>query len=246
MSEETDLSSRVVTALYSATVVVSDQDRAVAFYRDVLGCEVRADFEAWPGARVVEVIPPGSAVAIALLTTDSELPLGVRWRTADADAAHRSFVAHGVRPHTDVVRLDGSPPMFTFDDPDGNTVIVMQDQDVPADDGRLPVIAVLAALPVSDADTARVFYEQLLGAPPDDAPMPGLTQWRLGDGVLQVVVDADRAGGGLATLVFDDLAAAAEGLRARGVGLDVAEGEVVTSVARVVDPDGNVITLVQT
>lgn len=112
MSETTDMTDRVVTAVYSATVVVSDQDRALAFYRDVLGCDVRTDFEAWPGARVVEVMPSGSGVAVALLTTDSALPLGVRWRTDDADAAHRALVAAGVQPHTDVLHLDGSPPMF--------------------------------------------------------------------------------------------------------------------------------------
>jgi len=110
---------------------------------------------------------------------------------------------------------------------------------------RLPVVAVLAAVPVRSADAARAFYEQLIGAPPDESPMPGLTQWDLGTGVLQVVVDVDRAGGGLATLMFDDLESAAEAARKRGVDLDVSRGEVVTAVARVVDPDGNAITLVQ-
>ena len=113
------------------------------------------------------------------------------------------------------------------------------------DDTTLPVAAVLAAVPVSDADAARAFYERLLGAAPDESPMPGLAQWNLGGGVLQVVVDTDRAGGGLATFMFEDLTAAAAGLRARGVDLDVAAGEVVTSVGRLVDPDGNAITLVQ-
>jgi predicted enzyme related to lactoylglutathione lyase len=109
----------------------------------------------------------------------------------------------------------------------------------------LPVAAVLAAVPVRDAEAAQVFYEQLLGAPPTDSPMPGLTQWDLGGGVLQVVVDTERAGGGLLTLIFDDLATAAETVRGRGIDLAVAEGEVVTAVAQVTDPDGNAITLVQ-
>lgn len=112
-------------------------------------------------------------------------------------------------------------------------------------DTALPVAAVMAAVPVRDAAVAKRFYERLLGATPDDSPMPGLTQWNLGDGVLQVVVDPERAGGGLATLMLDDLATAAEGVRVRGVSLDIAKGEVVTAVARVVDPDGNAITLVQ-
>ena len=112
-------------------------------------------------------------------------------------------------------------------------------------DTTLPVAAVLAAVPVRDANAAQKFYEQLLGAPPSESPMAGLTQWDLGGGVLQVVVDAERAGGGLVTLMFADLATAADAVRGRGINLDVAEGEVVTAVAQVVDPDGNAITLVQ-
>ena len=44
---------------------VPDHDRALAFYRDVLGCDVLYDGEPWPGARMVEVVPPGSSVGIS-------------------------------------------------------------------------------------------------------------------------------------------------------------------------------------
>ncbi|MFF1876165.1 VOC family protein, partial [Kitasatospora herbaricolor] len=37
------------TRVLSVTVPVPDQDRALEFYRDVLGCEVRYDGEPWPG-----------------------------------------------------------------------------------------------------------------------------------------------------------------------------------------------------
>ncbi|MDO9455983.1 VOC family protein [Nocardioides sp.] len=105
--------------------------------------------------------------------------------------------------------------------------------------------AVLAAVPVGDLDAAQHSYERLLGTSPSASPMPGLAQWDLGDGVLQIVLDADRAGGGLVTLMFDDLAAAAEAVRGRGIELEVAAGEVVSAVTRVLDPDGNAITLVE-
>ncbi len=75
--------------------------------------------------------------------------------------------------------------------------------------------------------------------------MPGLAQRDLGVGVLQVVVDADRAGGGVVTLMFDDLSAAAVAVGGRGIELEVAVGEVVSAVTRVLDPDGNAITLVE-
>ena len=109
-----------------ASVFVDDQDRALTFYRDVLGCEVRTDIEVWPGARLVEVVPPGSDVAIALLTRESGLPIGVRYVTEDAEEAHRALTAAGVTPHQPVLYTDFAPPMFTLDDPDGNTIILIE------------------------------------------------------------------------------------------------------------------------
>lgn len=109
----------------------------------------------------------------------------------------------------------------------------------------LTVAAVLAAVPVRDAEASVAFYEQLFGTPPSDSPMPGLTEWDLGGGILQLVVDLERAGGGLITLVLDDLETAAEAIRGRDIRVDIAEGEVVNAVAQVMDPDGNAITLVQ-
>ena len=122
----------ITTRLMSVSVEVTDQDRALAFYRDVLGCEVRTDVVLWPGARLVQVAPPGSPVEIALITRDSGLPIGVRYVTDDAEAAHRALVEAGTTPHQEVLHTDFAPPMFTADDPDGNTVILIQDDDAAA------------------------------------------------------------------------------------------------------------------
>jgi catechol 2,3-dioxygenase-like lactoylglutathione lyase family enzyme len=119
----------LTTQITSVTVEVADQDRALAFYRDILGCEVRADVEVWPGARWLEVAPPGSDVGIALLTRASGLPLGVRYGTVNADGAHERLVGAGVQPHQDVLRTDYAPPMFTLADPDGNTIILIEDEE---------------------------------------------------------------------------------------------------------------------
>ncbi len=129
----------ITTRILSVTVEVTDQDRALAFYRDVLGCEVRTDVEIWPGARLVEVAPPGSPVVLALLTRASGLPLGVRYVTDDAEQAHRALAGAGATPHQEVLYTDVAPPMFTAPDPDGNTVILIQDPDSPdpgAEGGR--------------------------------------------------------------------------------------------------------------
>ncbi|GAB7193069.1 VOC family protein [Kineococcus sp. NUM-3379] len=126
----------IVTRVTSVSVEVPDQDEALTFYRDVLGCEVRADVEIWPGARWVEVAPPGSPVGIALLTRDGGLPIGVRYATDDADRAHRALTAAGSAPHQEVLHTDFAPPMFTLDDPHGNTVILIQEDDAGGGAGR--------------------------------------------------------------------------------------------------------------
>jgi catechol 2,3-dioxygenase-like lactoylglutathione lyase family enzyme len=121
--------TRIATRITSISQQVADQDRALAFYVDVLGCQVRADMEIWPGARWVEVVPPGSDVGIALLTAESGLPIGVRFGTDDADAAHASLTAAGARVGEEVLRLDFAPPMFTFSDPDNNLLILIEEED---------------------------------------------------------------------------------------------------------------------
>lgn len=109
----------------------------------------------------------------------------------------------------------------------------------------LPVSAVLAAVPSSDMARSEAFYEALIGRPTDERPMPVLAQWRWDGGVLQVVEDADRAGGGLVTLIVADMSDAVRGLRQRGLTVHAEEGSVVAQVATLTDPDGNQITLVE-
>ena len=52
--------TQMTTRIQSVSLPVADQDRALAFYTEVLGCQLSADVELWPGARWVEVVPPGS------------------------------------------------------------------------------------------------------------------------------------------------------------------------------------------
>lgn len=117
------------TRVVSVTVPVPDQDAALAFYTGVLGCELRYDVEVWPGARMVEVVPPGSDVGLVLLPPDSPLPLAVRLGTTDAAAAHaRLSQVEGVVLHNaEVLRWEGVPAMFHFSDPDGNELVYLED-----------------------------------------------------------------------------------------------------------------------
>jgi catechol 2,3-dioxygenase-like lactoylglutathione lyase family enzyme len=120
--------TRTVTRVTSVSMKVADQDRALAFYVGTLGCRLREDVELWPCARWVEVVPPGSDVGIALLTADGGIPIGVRLGTQDADAAHTVLTGAGATVNEDVLRLDFAPPMFTFDDPDDNLLILIEDE----------------------------------------------------------------------------------------------------------------------
>lgn len=87
----------------------------------------------------------------------------------------------------------------------------------------------------------------LIGRQPDLIPNDNEAAWRLTDtGWLYVIVDADRAGSGLNTLLVDDLDGFLAGITARGIGA----GPVQTMdngvrVTIVTDPDGNRLQLGQ-
>jgi catechol 2,3-dioxygenase-like lactoylglutathione lyase family enzyme len=118
----------MTTRVLSVSVPVTDLDAALRFYTEVLGCELRFDVEVWPGARMIEVVPPGSSVGLVLLRPDSGLPVAVRLGTSDAQEAHDRVRASGVTLHDEeLVRMDGVPPMFHFDDPEGNGLVYLED-----------------------------------------------------------------------------------------------------------------------
>lgn len=118
----------MTTRVQSVSIPVADQDRALAFYTQVLGCELRTDVEVWPGARLVEVVPPGSSVSLLLLRPDGEIPVAVRLGTTDAESAHARLRDAGATLHNDeVLRLDGVPAMFSFADPDGNGLVYLEE-----------------------------------------------------------------------------------------------------------------------
>lgn len=120
----------MTTRVLSVSIPVADQDAALRFYTEVLGCELRTDMEVWPGARLIEVVPPGSSVALVLLPPDSEIPLAVRLGTSDAQHARDTLRVAGVTLHNEeLVRMDGVPAMFSFTDPDGNGLVYMEDDE---------------------------------------------------------------------------------------------------------------------
>jgi len=110
-------------------VPVSDQQRALAFYGGVLGFETRMD-SPFPGGRWIEVAAPGATTTIALAAaqegTATGVDTGIRFSTADATADHATLAGAGVDVDAEVLRFPGVPPMFSFRDPDGNTLYVVE------------------------------------------------------------------------------------------------------------------------
>lgn len=118
----------MTTRVMSVSVPVADQDAALKFYTEVLGCELHTDVEVWPGARLIEVVPPGSSVSLVLLSPDGQIPVAIRLGTTDAQRAHDKIRETGVTLHNDeLVRMEGVPPMFSFTDPDGNGLVYLED-----------------------------------------------------------------------------------------------------------------------
>src|SRR5580704_8088115 len=93
----------MTTRVQSVSIPVADQDRALAFYTEVLGCELRTDIEVWPGARLVEVVPPGSSVGLVLPPPDSEIRMAGRLGRTNAGTAIGIWLSGGssTRPTLD-------------------------------------------------------------------------------------------------------------------------------------------------
>ena len=128
---ETKSSTRI-TEVGTVIVPVSDQDRAIEFYTETLGFELRTDSPYGDGDRWVDVAPPGAVTTIALVPPREGQSVGVPTNmgltTDDVDADHAALKERGADVD-DVVRMgDPVPPMFFLRDQDGNQIFVVQRQ----------------------------------------------------------------------------------------------------------------------
>jgi predicted enzyme related to lactoylglutathione lyase len=111
----------------------------------------------------------------------------------------------------------------------------------------MQITNVLAGVAVKDLDRAKRWYEVFFARPPDAEPMGGLAEWHTPGGVVQLVLDEQRAGGSLVTIWVPDARDALADLASRGapeVELDDTTSDKVL-FASLTDPDGNAITVVQ-
>jgi len=123
----------VITHIETVAVYVSDQERALRFYVDQLGFELRKDATMGPGAdgpRWVEVAPPGGQTVLVLFT-----PPGMEDRVGASSGL--VFLCDDI--HATVAELQSrgvefaQEPMMlpfgwwaSFPDPDGNQLGLSQ------------------------------------------------------------------------------------------------------------------------
>jgi catechol 2,3-dioxygenase-like lactoylglutathione lyase family enzyme len=125
------MSSHTLTQIIdvgAVAVPVSDQERAVRFFVERLGFEVRLDVPMADGGRWVQVAPPGGRVPVALVAAGADarvgIDTGITFATSDAETAHSELAGAGVDADP-LLRWPGVPPMFIVRDPDGNQFKVM-------------------------------------------------------------------------------------------------------------------------
>jgi catechol 2,3-dioxygenase-like lactoylglutathione lyase family enzyme len=123
-------------------VPVSDVDRAKDFYINKAGFELLVDTSAGPDFRVVQLVPPGSACAIAMGTGIGTMPPGslhgLHLVVSDIEAARADLAGRGIElgdtfhfgeagqtPGLDPERRSYATFM-PFQDPDGNTWLVQE------------------------------------------------------------------------------------------------------------------------
>lgn len=136
-----------VSAFSHVTIRVSDLERSIPFYRDVLGLEPVFDVELSGGGldevtggsgvagRMAGFLVPGNGVMVELICFPGRemrrddaanrlgygnLSLGVE----DLDAAHQAFLDLGVRPDQKPVEV-GGVRMFFVADPDGTRIEII-------------------------------------------------------------------------------------------------------------------------
>jgi catechol 2,3-dioxygenase-like lactoylglutathione lyase family enzyme len=121
-----------VTRIGRVLVPVADQDKAIAFYTEVLGFTLTADVPFGPSDRWVEVTPPGGGAAVALVPPQGGYQpgrmTGISLGSPDARADHADLAGRGVDVDAEIMGGDGTvPPLFFFRDHDNNTLMIAQD-----------------------------------------------------------------------------------------------------------------------
>lgn len=112
------------------TIPVSDQDRAKAFYVDVLGLDLVRDMPFSEDRRWIQVAPRGSRSSITLATWFPGMApgsfKGLTLAVDDIEATVAQLAANGLSSAQGIETAPGGR-FVQIDDPDGNGLILQQD-----------------------------------------------------------------------------------------------------------------------
>lgn len=119
----------MLTRIHSVSVLVSDQDAALAWYTNVLGWKVGIDQPMGPDARFLTVVPPAGGTELVLGTAafldEAEgVGEGISLIADDVDKTYEELVAKGVSFTQTPEDMPWGGRGMTFADPDGNTFFV--------------------------------------------------------------------------------------------------------------------------
>jgi lactoylglutathione lyase len=124
------MSSTTIADVRTIGINVADQDAAIDFFVDRLGFEKRFDANISNTMRWIEVAPPGAATSLALNAGEDAsnvgVDTGIRFTVPDAEAERGAMRDRGVTVG-ELLRWEGVPPMYSFDDPDGNRFYIVED-----------------------------------------------------------------------------------------------------------------------
>lgn len=111
---------------------VTDQQKSLEFYTNMLGFEERVNMEHFEieGIRWIELVPPGGQTAIVLSTWEEPASRGaIILVTTDIEADYAELKKKGL----DLPPLERQPwgTSVLITDPDGNTMFLQQNSDMP-------------------------------------------------------------------------------------------------------------------
>jgi predicted enzyme related to lactoylglutathione lyase len=117
----------VITHIHSTTIIVSDQDKALDFYTNVLGWEKQLDNSMGDGLRFLTVKPTGSEAALALGQPEMHNgaqpgtgSIGISLIADDVQKTYEELSAKGVNFTMKPERMPWGDMGAHFEDPDGN------------------------------------------------------------------------------------------------------------------------------
>ena len=125
----------MITYIHSATIIVSDQERALDFYVNTLGWEIRIDQMMGDGYRFVTVAPVGGQAELALGPAHilggtpgvsvtggrgMEGASGISFAVEDVDGTYRTLSERGARFSGPPEPMPWGDRAMWLIDPDGN------------------------------------------------------------------------------------------------------------------------------